>query len=153
MAGRVCEMINEERYSFSVLTLAGGPKSGEMDINLSEDQAGVLKAWLGPWQVKGEDATEIVRQNGAKMFTEGNDGNAVHGLGIFPVASFLNHSYMPNTIRSRYGDLMFIWSSRAIRANEEISLSYLSRFSNRSLQEREKRLRELMVPFVCVHVV
>lgn len=47
-------------------------------------------------------------------------------LGVWPLASFINHSCAANAFRLHTGDTLFLHASRPIEAGEEITLSYVN---------------------------
>lgn len=47
-------------------------------------------------------------------------------LGVWPLASFINHSCASNSFRLHVGDTLFLHASRPIEAGEEITLSYVN---------------------------
>jgi len=51
--------------------------------------------------------------------------NSLSGTGIFPVASFFNHSCDPNVYRYSIGDLLVFRAARDILPGEELCISYI----------------------------
>ncbi|OIT33341.1 PREDICTED: uncharacterized protein LOC109206132 [Nicotiana attenuata] len=63
----------------------------------------------------------------------------VHGIGLWLLASLINHSCDPNVRRSHVGDHVMIHASRDIKAGEELTLAYFDVFSSyRSREEKAK---------------
>ncbi|XP_060215324.1 methyltransferase FGSG_00040 [Lycium barbarum] len=52
----------------------------------------------------------------------------VHGIGLWILASFINHSCDPNVRRSHVGDHVIIHASRDIKAGEELTFAYFDVF-------------------------
>jgi len=67
------------------------------------------------------------------------------GIWIYP--SLLNHSCLPNATRSYIGDLMIIFSSRNIKKDEEITLSYVDTLD--SYDERKQAIAKYSFDCLC----
>ncbi|CAN4124477.1 unnamed protein product [Withania somnifera] len=83
------------------------------------------------------DVNSIVEELiSAKILGKHND---VHGIGLWILASFINHSCDPNVRRSHVGDHVMIHASRDIKAGEELTFAYFDVFSPfRDLKRRRK---------------
>ncbi|KAJ8547944.1 hypothetical protein K7X08_021180 [Anisodus acutangulus] len=69
----------------------------------------------------------------------------VHGIGLWILASFINHSCDPNVRRSHVGDHVIIHASRDIKACEELTFAYFDVFS--PFRDREEKAKNW--GFVC----
>lgn len=74
---------------------------------------------------------------------EGDAGSECFGYGLWPAASFWNHSCMPNLQKRRCGRTWRFWTLRDIRKGEELCITYLGG-DERDLTttERRQKLRE-----------
>ncbi|KAK2636172.1 hypothetical protein Ddye_030964 [Dipteronia dyeriana] len=59
-----------------------------------------------------------------------------HGVGLWLLASFINHSCNPNARRVHVGDFVMVHASRDVKAGEEITLAYFDVLS--SLEKRKE---------------
>ncbi|CAN4124478.1 unnamed protein product [Withania somnifera] len=74
------------------------------------------------------DVNSIVEELiSAKILGKHND---VHGIGLWILASFINHSCDPNVRRSHVGDHVMIHASRDIKAGEELTFAYFDKAKN-----------------------
>ncbi|KAF3631706.1 putative transcription factor MYB28-like [Capsicum annuum] len=71
--------------------------------------------------------------------------NDVHGIGLWLLACFINHSCDPNVRRSHIGDHVMIHATRDIKAGEELTFAYFDVFS--PFRDREERAKAW--GFVC----
>ncbi|KAL1198355.1 Histone-lysine N-methyltransferase ASHR1 [Cardamine amara subsp. amara] len=62
-----------------------------------------------------------------------------YGVGLWTLASFINHSCIPNARRLHVGDYAMVHASRDIKAGEEISFAY---FDVKSPLEKRKEMAE-----------
>ncbi|XP_055806303.1 methyltransferase FGSG_00040 [Solanum dulcamara] len=69
----------------------------------------------------------------------------VHGIGLWMLASFINHSCDPNVRRSHVGDHVMIHASKDIKAGEELTFAYFDVFS--PFKDREEKAKNW--GFVC----
>ncbi|OCB87648.1 hypothetical protein A7U60_g5174 [Sanghuangporus baumii] len=100
---------------------------------LARDVANSFGIWSKREEAQCElNASSSDMQEGAEML----------GYGIWPIASFFNHSCEPNVARRRIGRRWIFTSAREISKNEELCISYIRGEENASnLTERRKRLR------------
>ncbi|KAL0695365.1 hypothetical protein Bca4012_062545 [Brassica carinata] len=63
-----------------------------------------------------------------------------YGVGLWTLASFINHSCVPNARRLHVGDYAIVHASRDIKAGEEITFAYYDVLS--SLLEKRKEMAE-----------
>lgn len=76
-------------------------------------------------------------------------GDEFLGYGVWPVASFFNHSCSPNVGKRRLGRRWEFWTSRRVERGEELCISYLGGDEvELDVGERRKRLSETWV-FEC----
>ncbi|KAK1267335.1 hypothetical protein QJS04_geneDACA000561 [Acorus gramineus] len=54
----------------------------------------------------------------------GSDDEGCHGVGLWLLASLVNHSCTPNARRLHIGDHMVVFASRDVKAGEEITFAY-----------------------------
>ncbi|XP_071717464.1 methyltransferase FGSG_00040 [Rutidosis leptorrhynchoides] len=73
------------------------------------------------------DVNSLVEETFSSKFS-GKKGD-YHGVGIWILASFINHSCHPNVKRFHVGDHVIIHASRNIKEGEEITLGYFDVFS------------------------
>lgn len=68
------------------------------------------------------------QQKSGKPNHKSNDNKAFacKGSGFWWSESFFNHSCTPNCTWKQMGDLMLVWTTRPVKANEELSISYCS---------------------------
>lgn len=73
---------------------------------------------------------------------EGDAGSECFGYGLWPVASYWNHSCAPNVQKQRRGRMWKFWASRNIARGEELCISYLGGDErDDDLNERKKKLK------------
>jgi SET and MYND domain-containing protein len=71
-----------------------------------------------------------------------DDGSEFFGWGVWPEASFFNHSCQPNVAKRRVGRTWQFWAARDLECGEELLISYLGGDENDLNQtERRHRLR------------
>lgn len=76
-------------------------------------------------------------------------GDEFLGYGVWPLASFFNHSCSPNVGKKRLGRGWNFWTSRRVEKGEELCISYMGGDEvELDLRERRKRLSETWV-FEC----
>ncbi|KAL4197912.1 hypothetical protein AMTRI_Chr04g253500 [Amborella trichopoda] len=63
-------------------------------------------------------------EDGLSVKKLGRLGEDSYGVGLWILASFINHSCNPNARRVHIGDRMLVHASREIRAGEEVRFSY-----------------------------
>ncbi|KIW53263.1 hypothetical protein PV05_08852 [Exophiala xenobiotica] len=68
----------------------------------------------------------------------GTAGSECFGFGVWPAASYWNHSCKPNLTKQRNGRTWKFWTSRDIRAGEELCISYLGG-DERDMDTAERR--------------
>ncbi|KAK5193285.1 Histone-lysine N-methyltransferase set-6 [Exophiala xenobiotica] len=68
----------------------------------------------------------------------GTAGSECFGFGVWPAASYWNHSCEPNLTKQRNGRMWKFWASRDIRAGEELCISYLGG-DERDMDTAERR--------------
>ncbi|CAI9297067.1 unnamed protein product [Lactuca saligna] len=73
------------------------------------------------------DVNSLVEETFSSKFS-GKNGD-YHGVGIWVLASFINHSCNPNAKRFHIGDHVIVHASRDIKEGEEITLGYFDVFS------------------------
>lgn len=56
-------------------------------------------------------------------------------LGLWPLASFINHSCASNSFRLHVGDTLFLHASRPIEAGEEVTLAYVNTLLPRQMRQ------------------
>ncbi|KAK6788823.1 hypothetical protein RDI58_012621 [Solanum bulbocastanum] len=78
----------------------------------------------------------------AKVLGKNSD---VHGIGLWILSSFINHSCDPNVRRSHVGDHMMIHACRDIKAGEELTFAYFDVFT--PFRDREEKAKNW--GFVC----
>ena len=69
---------------------------------------------------------------------EGDSGSECFGYGLWPHASYWNHSCAPNVQKQRSGRTWKFWANRDILKDEELCISYLGG-DERSLDDIERR--------------
>jgi hypothetical protein len=76
-------------------------------------------------------------------------GDEFLGYGVWPVASFFNHSCSPNVGKRRVGRAWEFWTNRPVLVGEELCISYMGGDEvDLDVLERRERLRETWV-FEC----
>ncbi|KAG5604050.1 hypothetical protein H5410_025542 [Solanum commersonii] len=78
----------------------------------------------------------------AKVLGKNSD---VHGIGLWILSSFINHSCDPNVRRSHIGDHVMIHACRDIKAGEELTFAYFDVFT--PFRDREEKAKNW--GFVC----
>ncbi|KAK1821740.1 Histone-lysine N-methyltransferase set-6 [Friedmanniomyces endolithicus] len=79
----------------------------------------------------------------------GEDGEEYMGYGVYPSASYFNHSCHPNVAKQRVGTVWKFWVTEDVRQGEELCISYLGG-DEKDLNVRQRRghLQEVW-GFVC----
>ncbi|KAK0889107.1 Histone-lysine N-methyltransferase set-6 [Friedmanniomyces endolithicus] len=79
----------------------------------------------------------------------GEDGEEYMGYGVYPSASYFNHSCRPNVAKQRVGNVWKFWVTEDVRQGEELCISYLGG-DEKDLNVRQRRghLREVW-GFIC----
>jgi hypothetical protein len=73
---------------------------------------------------------------------EGDSGSECFGYGLWPIASYWNHSCAPNVQKGRRGRTWKFWASRDIMKGEELCISYLGGDErDDSLAKRKSKLK------------
>ena len=76
---------------------------------------------------------------------EGEDeepGSEILGFGLWPSASYWNHSCSPNVRKQRHGRAWRFWADRQVETNEELCISYLGGDEKQmSVGQRRERLK------------
>lgn len=68
------------------------------------------------------DVNSLVEDSiSAKVLGKNSD---YYGIGLWVLASFLNHSCIPNTRRLHVGDYVIVHASRDVKAGEELTIAY-----------------------------
>lgn len=73
------------------------------------------------------DVNSLVEETFSSKFLSKNGD--YHGVGIWVLASFINHSCNPNAKRFHIGDHVIVHASKDIKEGEEITLGYFDVFS------------------------
>lgn len=68
--------------------------------------------------------TEVVERSGGKYFFKIDESHAVDGSARSNIARYINHSCEPNAEAFVYGRRVWIYSKRALRAGEQITIDY-----------------------------
>lgn len=63
---------------------------------------------------------------GLYTFLTNKVSKQAYGLALYPLAVFFNHSCNPNTIHTTVGRCQMFYASRAIKANEELTITYIT---------------------------
>lgn len=71
---------------------------------------------------------------------DGDAGSECFGYGLWPIASYWNHSCGPNVQKMREGKTWKFWASRNIVEGEELCISYLGG-DERSIELEERRAK------------
>ncbi|KAJ0816568.1 putative [histone H3]-lysine(4) N-trimethyltransferase chromatin remodeling SET family [Helianthus annuus] len=111
----------ENEESLEVPNIATFRPESEQDFGFSNekiDMGGMLNIL---------DVNSLVEETFASKFS-GKKGD-YHGVGIWLLASFINHSCNPNAKRFHIGDHVIVHASRDIKEGEEITLGYFDVFS------------------------
>ncbi|XP_076941726.1 methyltransferase FGSG_00040-like [Bidens hawaiensis] len=74
------------------------------------------------------DVNSLVEETFSSQFS-GKNGFNYHGVGLWVLASFINHSCNPNAKRFHIGDHVIVHASRDIKEGEEITLGYFDVFA------------------------
>ena len=68
--------------------------------------------------------TEAVERSRGKYFFRIDEGHAVDGSARGNLARYINHSCRPNAEAFVYGRRVWIYSKRALRAGEQVTIDY-----------------------------
>jgi hypothetical protein len=122
-----------------VLDLCRDYQAPEIDNGMSEGR----KGWVDVWQVH-----DIVARNafGPGGSSDGEKERGGKSAGLWIVASYMNHSCVPNAEKEYIGDLMVLRATRHIKAGDEVIHSYVQVDSD--FEGRRKSLLEVW-GFVC----
>lgn len=74
--------------------------------------------------------TEVVEMSRGKYFFKLDEGNAIDGSARSNLARYINHSCQPNAEAFIYGRRVWIYSKRALRAGEQITIDYGEEYLN-----------------------
>jgi hypothetical protein len=101
------------------------------------------RGWVDVWQVH-----DIVARNafGPGESGDGGRGRGGGSAGLWIVASYMNHSCVPNAEKEYIGDLMVLRATREIKAGDEVVHTYVQVDSD--FEGRRKSLLEVW-GFVC----
>jgi hypothetical protein len=70
-----------------------------------------------------------------------DEGSEIFGWGVWPDASYFNHSCTPNLAKSREGRAWSFWANTAIQPKDQLFISYLGGDEkDLNLKERQQRL-------------
>jgi hypothetical protein len=122
-----------------VLDLYSDYQAREIDNGMREGSRG----WVDVWQ-----AHDIVARN---AFAPGGSGDGEKGsggasAGLWIVASYMNHSCVPNSEKEYIGDLMVLRATSEIKAGDEVTHTYVQVDSD--FEGRRKSLLDAW-GFVC----
>ncbi|KAK4376671.1 hypothetical protein RND71_002967 [Anisodus tanguticus] len=102
-----------------------------LDIDLfrvEADESGILEKKIDKEKLLNIlDVNSLVEELISAKIQGGNSD--VHGIGLWILSSFVNHSCDPNVRRSHVGDHVIIHASRDIKASEEYEFAYFDVFS------------------------
>ncbi|XP_052199823.1 methyltransferase FGSG_00040 [Diospyros lotus] len=111
------------------------------DIGLFRPEA--EEAWFSNERVDVERILKILDVNSlvedavsGKVLGKNSD---YHGVGLWVLASFINHSCSPNARRLHIGDYVIVHASRDIKAGEEITFAYFDVLS--CLRDRREKAK------------
>lgn len=122
-ATMVRQLCDNHSMAVNILQLHGGKHERSGAEGLIIDNVPVVDVWL----------VEAIRRKNcfsAPLSTrdETRPGSGAQGIsqaqGLWPYASHMNHSCVPNTVRSFIGDVLISRALRDIEAGEELSQSY-----------------------------
>jgi tetratricopeptide (TPR) repeat protein len=121
-----------------VLDLYSDYQVPEIDNGMAEG-----RRWVDVWQVH-----DIVARNafGPGGSGDGEKGRGWGSAGLWIVASYMNHSCVPNAEKEYIGDLMVLRATREIKAGDEVMHTYVQ--VNSDFAGRGKSLLEVW-GFVC----
>lgn len=103
-----------------------------------------LLPFTSPAMIHGILSRDACNSFGIWSGTGARDGDEFLGYGIWPNASFFNHSCQPSVIMSREGERYVFrsWPLRVVKEGEELCISYLGAEENKmSLTERKLKLK------------
>lgn len=72
-----------------------------------------------------------------------DEGSEFFGYGVWPSASYFNHSCEPNVLKVRVGRTWVFEAERAVKAGEELQISYLGAPGEEKILGRQERRRRL----------
>jgi hypothetical protein len=94
--------------------------------------------------ITAENCIELARRESWNSFglrSLDDGGDEFFGFGVWPEASFFNHSCEPNVRKERVGRNWKFWSDRDVEMDGQLSISYLGgEEKDLRLEERRKRL-------------
>ncbi|KAK0342563.1 Histone-lysine N-methyltransferase set-6 [Friedmanniomyces endolithicus] len=83
----------------------------------------------------------------------GEDGEEYMGYGVYPSASYFNHSCHPNVAKQRVGNVWRFWVTEDVRQGDELCISYLGGYEkDLNVRQRRGHLQEVW-GFVLHHPV
>ncbi|KAG2434854.1 hypothetical protein HXX76_007739 [Chlamydomonas incerta] len=109
---------------------AFAPDGGCEDADAYWARRQVEDVAVGPVSPDDEYAAKVDNDDDGDDGWEGDEelepaGPRVGPLGVWPGASLLNHSCMPNTVAFVIGDTLFVRAARKVAAGSELTVSYL----------------------------
>eukprot|EP00198_Chlamydomonas_reinhardtii_P010827 XP_001700164.1 histone methyltransferase [Chlamydomonas reinhardtii] len=116
-------------YSHAMQANAFAPDGGCEDADAYWARRQVEDVAVGPMSPDDEYAAKVDAGDGDDGW-EGDEepepaGPRAGPLGVWPGASLLNHSCMPNTVAFVVGDTLFVRAARKVAAGSELTVSYL----------------------------
>jgi SET domain-containing protein len=79
--------------------------------------------------------TDVVERSRRKYFFRIDEGYAVDGSARSNIARYINHSCRPNAEALIYGRRVWIYSKRALRAGDQITLDYGEEYLNAHMSQ------------------
>ncbi|KAJ4418527.1 Histone-lysine N-methyltransferase set-6 [Gnomoniopsis sp. IMI 355080] len=109
-----------------------------------------LLPFVTPDTLRTVKAREVHNSFGIRSLED--EGSEFFGYGVWPSASYFNHSCEPNVLKRRVGRTWVFEAERQIMAGEELSISYLGApGEEKTLGTSERRSRlEKTWGFVCI---
>lgn len=139
--GTIDKIIHNPKQASRYLDLCDGGKFQNKALKFVDGMATV-----DTFLVQAIDKLNGFDFPGIKSSRDGSGEKSI-AAGIWLHASHSNHSCIPNADRSFIGDMMVVRATRAIKAGEEICMSYLN--PEHSYPERKKRLSEYGIDCDC----
>ena len=142
----IANFILSDNGSESLMELVGNP-----DVFKSASLSDHVQAYhflLTFMDAQAERCQELISRASHNAFSirpnnDGQQSGEFLGYGVWPEASFFNHSCRPNLRKERRGRLWLFWADEEVEEGEELCITYLGGDEkDLGVEERRRRLQD-----------